>query len=273
MCIQGKSFYWGHLINSELDDLRQWFDNRGKWLSQERIRQKSEGKVHWLQYMQIKNAVPKQWTDWMLQCKAPRFRKEHDNDYPTDIKINMAKNIFIEQKRTTPPAIRRWHIRQKTWYSKCMLIKKMTKETKLQVMQYRILHRIVPTKEKLFQQKLSDSPNCELCMGVKDTIEHMLFECRGSKQIWDILTNAVLTGMGHRIRPTIESCILGMNTNNDILKQWNSFALKIKWLLITYRTKQLNIRMTDIIRYIEIQIKLVENKERTFLQSILEQLR
>lgn len=54
------------------------------------------------------------------------------------------------------------------------LASSITKETRLTMFQYKILHDIVFTKNKLFKAKLASSDLCYLCLKTKQDLRHML---------------------------------------------------------------------------------------------------
>ncbi len=55
-----------------------------------------------------------------------------------------------------------------------------TRETKLQSFQYRILHRTIICRKKLYNMKLVDSPNCLYCNNIDD-IKHFLLSCEKTR--------------------------------------------------------------------------------------------
>jgi len=59
----------------------------------------------------------------------------------------------------------------------------ITSEPYLQSFQYKIINRILNTREKLHKWKIIDSNTCQYC-GKIDTIEHHLYICSHSKAIW-----------------------------------------------------------------------------------------
>ena len=53
---------------------------------------------------------------------------------------------------------------------------KICKNTRLQSLQYRLLHRIITCNHWLFNAKIKASPNCETCK-CDDTLEHFFVQC------------------------------------------------------------------------------------------------
>ena len=60
---------------------------------------------------------------------------------------------------------------------------KVTKETKLQILQWKIFHNIYPTAILLEKMKIKANANCEHC-NVLDTVEHFFFDCLQVKSLW-----------------------------------------------------------------------------------------
>ena len=50
--------------------------------------------------------------------------------------------------------------------------------------QYRILHCIIFTNEKLNLIGVVESPNCTFCQEEAESVEHLLFSCRISSDVW-----------------------------------------------------------------------------------------
>lgn len=65
-----------------------------------------------------------------------------------------------------------------------------TKSTKLQTLQYRILHRYIPTRRYLFIRNVVDAPHCLECQQM-DTLEHFLFKCEKVKPLWNRLFEGI----------------------------------------------------------------------------------
>ena len=53
----------------------------------------------------------------------------------------------------------------------------MTKEVKLSVFQYKIVHSILYTNKILHKMKKKDNPYCPFCTGIEHTITHLCFSC------------------------------------------------------------------------------------------------
>jgi len=62
----------------------------------------------------------------------------------------------------------------------------VTTSTRLQTLQYRIVHRYFPTRRFLYSRKVIDDPFCDDC-GLVDSLYHYFFECHEVHSFWNDL--------------------------------------------------------------------------------------
>lgn len=60
----------------------------------------------------------------------------------------------------------------------------LTDNSKLRSFQYRFLFRIIYCSKKLYSWRLVESPMCTFCEEEPETLEHLFFECRITKDYW-----------------------------------------------------------------------------------------
>ena len=63
---------------------------------------------------------------------------------------------------------------------------KITRDTKLSMLQYKIIHNILPHGSWLHEMNLSESPLCEHCNEL-ETLTHMLVNCTAVWDFWNIV--------------------------------------------------------------------------------------
>ena len=97
---------------------------------------------------------------------------------------------IIEKLYVRPTALNRWlenfYIEYIDWPSIFMQPYLSSRETKLQSLQYKIIHRIFPCQKWLYNHKVITSPNCLHCNEV-DNLIHYFVECRGVNDFWSQL--------------------------------------------------------------------------------------
>ena len=66
---------------------------------------------------------------------------------------------------------------------------RVTKEVKLSVFQYKIVHNILYTNKILHKMKKKQQPDCSYCRGIDQTPLHLFVECSIAKSFWNKFTN------------------------------------------------------------------------------------
>ena len=69
---------------------------------------------------------------------------------------------------------------------------KITRDSKLQWLQFQTLHRILPTKYYLHILKLIEAPNCFFCGKHPETIHHLFVEFYEVKKLWRVVEDLFL---------------------------------------------------------------------------------
>ena len=104
------------------------------------------------------------------------------------IKSNVFTSYFLPD--VVPTAQKRWEAEGvnfgDNWRKYYLIPFQATKSTKLQSLQFRIVHRYFPTRRFLCVRNVVDDPFCDNC-GEVETLEHYFFECITVKTFWDEL--------------------------------------------------------------------------------------
>ena len=64
---------------------------------------------------------------------------------------------------------------------------KITIENKLRSFQFKLIHNILPTNQRLWKKNVKSSPTCEQCDTPCETISHIFYECSAVKIFWQKL--------------------------------------------------------------------------------------
>ena len=75
-------------------------------------------------------------------------------------------------------------ISQEEWQDICNRPMQITRYTKLQWLQFRILNSILGTNSLLNKMKLLDSNHCSFCNLEQETISHLMYNCDTVKCFW-----------------------------------------------------------------------------------------
>lgn len=102
-----------------------------------------------------------------------------------------AKKLYSElilRGKPPPPAQRKWDLSidiqdSAEWNSLYSVPFRVVRETKMQSLQYRILHRTITCNCLLYRWRLRDDDTCNFC-DRKDSLEHFLFSCTICREFW-----------------------------------------------------------------------------------------
>ena len=112
---------------------------------------------------------------------------------------------------------------------------KTTKEVRLQVLQWKVLHNIYPTAILLSKMGVRPTDQCNEC-GTRETLTHFFYECKTSRAIWRELENIIASQRGKRVKIDNVSALLGYIPGNKRGKkhcQYINLAIMIGKMVIS----------------------------------------
>ena len=101
----------------------------------------------------------------------------------------MLLHVRNKKENITPKCIDKWKESfdiNLTWKTVFRIPYDSCRCTKLQSFQYRLLHRTITCNHWLFNAKIRNNPNCDLCQ-VDDDIQHFFIRCDKVKNFWTAL--------------------------------------------------------------------------------------
>ncbi|WP_419627006.1 hypothetical protein, partial [Thiolapillus sp.] len=130
-------------------------------------------------------------------------------------KINSVKDFrkaVISMHDSVPCANGFWHRKFGTEIDKHIwsLPSLVTKETRLRVLQWKLLHNIYPTNILLCKMKVRDDQMCSYCYDVVDYIEHFFFDCPPIQKFWKYIEQYILITFDIGIHLTIVDVLFGI---------------------------------------------------------------
>ena len=142
------------------------------------------------------DAIPDSWKQKLrAQSKCNNENNQHNTKVPSTtngITCKQARSIFVKRKFKEPLAnsrIRRLGVNEIDKINEIHSLSfRMTKETKLSIFQFKIIHNILPHRVLLYKMGITDSNLCLHC-GNQETLQHLLVGCPSLKTFWsDVLT-------------------------------------------------------------------------------------
>ena len=112
----------------------------------------------------------------------------------------------------------------------------VTKESRLKVLQWKILHNIYPTKILLYKIGKADSNKCDACdMDEIDFIEHFFFTCKTINPIWKLVTTEIMLKLDTHINITQNIALLGYTEKTKHSNKINHLISLAKMCISKYR--------------------------------------
>ena len=88
----------------------------------------------------------------------------------------------------------------------------VTKDTRLAIFQFKVIHHILPTNLTLFRDSIKEHDKCHLC-GERQTLIHVFVTCSKTRLFWSLFTNWWNSKSGDTITIDKNEMIHGVTDN------------------------------------------------------------
>ena len=212
------------------------------------------------EFLKLKRAFPQQWLQFLRSTDSHKESPLSDStliQVSTGDLVNVNKTnakifyLFLtRRKQLMPPVIHYWNYVLKLGteidWKKIMLFKfgKMF-ENKVKQFNFKLLHRIIPSKDNLYRWKISDEDLCHRC-NVKETTQHILFYCKQANTFWKIVTNLIFNIFKIQIDMNEQILIIGYYIGNMKFTTINILLILAEYVIYknyfnkTYLNKRVN---------------------------------
>ena len=224
--INNKSIFFQDWYIKGITHINDILDEQGIFYSWDFFSEKFDIQNQSFRYLSLLHSIPKNWkkrikdsaqklttvdgkkTKYLKQLKKPSkfFYKEMIKKITTTpVKAQEKWNIYLEEDLG------------EFWKGYYTLPFKISIDTRLRAFQMKILHRTLPLNKWLFKCKLKETPTCTFCNIYNETIEHLLWECNFSKNIWIKISNWITSLLPNEPKETFQNknILLG-TTSGDI---------------------------------------------------------
>lgn len=164
------------------------------------------------------------------------------------------RKYLIDRDKVLPVSTQFWlhnfniEIEKENW----MCAKDCTKETRLRLLHWKVLHNIYPTNILLNKIGYANSNKCQFC-NVIDYPEHFFYECRKIKKIWKIVENKIYLKFDMVAKIGVTDVLLGIGKRQGLcteIKMYCNLLIIIAKMCI------------GIVRYgTPLEIEILFNKE------------
>lgn len=236
-----KSIFSKKWINKDLKYTHQMFNNNNTLKTFEEV-QSEVGAYGALifDYLMVKNAlINSQLGNTLQEFNTPDQKQKHTSFLQLSNKI--LRNIITKQPNLN--CIEIWKQKLNIDISNSFgLATKATKETKLRVLHFKILHNIYPSNTLLYKMGIKTSSECEECHEI-ESLDHMFFSCTKLKCFWQQINYKLVTIFGREMTLTLDQALFGLTkTNTDAkytkLNEANHLLLLAKLCIVKHRFKR-----------------------------------
>ena len=199
--IENKPIFWENWYQVGIKHVGDILDENQKFYAIAEMYKKYKLEINFLTHLQIRQAIPLHWRKKIMtltahsekiislctkKCIIPLTNLKSRDLYWLQV------SLLNKMELKDIPSIKKWTScypsQNFNWQNIFLIPFEVCTNTKLQTLQYRIIHRVITRKHWLFMAKVKDSPYCETC-GADDTLTHFFFNCVDVKQLWLSLIN------------------------------------------------------------------------------------
>lgn len=191
--IKGKKLYNEEWYEAGIVHVKDIVRNN-TFKSHETIREQFNVRCSFIDMLRIRQALPREWKDIILELDNKILDIESTHLYNLDSKTTMdspftilrAKSLYqtlLENVLRAPTGRLRWEeycidngLAQPNWVEFYERPFKIFRETKFQSFYHRMVHRYIPCNAYRAQIRAIDSSGCNFCTG-RDDIPHFLLTC------------------------------------------------------------------------------------------------
>lgn len=187
LTVNKKMVFFPHWYQAGIKQISDLFDScEGHFLPFNSFYSKFNVKCSFLQYYSILSSIPQNWKKLLQECSKDSVTP------PTSICSLSCKAIYsilLHLEDLPPPTSEKKLLAsgvEKSDLSKIYFLPfKATREIKLTMFQYKIIHRILPTNSLLYKMKKVASPFCPFCPSECQTLWHLFVNCKHANSFWD----------------------------------------------------------------------------------------
>ena len=239
-----KTLYFITWIEAGIRFVKDVINENSKVLDYEILKRKTGNHPSFLfEYLALREALNR--FKRTRQCPLANLRQNQNVWFKTlDINnmqptVSQIRKLIILQNTRTPHCLELWKrkynytIQEADW----TVAHGATKETRLRVLQWKIIHNIYPTSILLQKMGKRETNLCETCKEI-DYIEHFFVNCNEVQALWKEVNNIINCWLGIRFPLDEKTILLGLNNsalNKTQEKNINHLLLTAKMCVSKYK--------------------------------------
>ena len=275
--LSNQPFFWKHWHKCGIIKINDLLDDEGQFLSHSELSVKWKCNCNFLEVLQIRQCIPFEWKQILYKQSSFTIYDEifvyiGKNKYTlSKTTSNMVYWNIVNQRKREATCKKKWTEEFPRfitadpclWPNIFRLSFNVSRDTKIQSFQYKLIHRLTNCRKKLFDMKLISSPKCEFCDSI-DTIRHFFLFCNSSDQFWNSFFLWWNRVSDIQIPPEFdslqESILFGFQSKADVFLVLNFCVLLAKYYI--YRQKMYynnNVDFYDFLKELRYKLTIEKN--------------
>ncbi len=156
------------------------------------------------------------------------------------------------------------------------ILQEFVKDNSIKNIQFKILHRILPTNRLLYKMKIINYNCCYICSTYIETLDHMFFECMEIRNIWlRLFDDLSLKEKFENLEVNKNNILFGFRNDVNDVSGLNVFFILVKKYLFECKQFERKVSYDGVKNYLIYQCKIQKsvsknaNREWGFLDAWL----
>ena len=254
--IGGKTVFYKAWVSKGILRIKDILNAHDNFLSFQELKDTFHIRGTFLDYGGLLAAIPKDWKNAILHGN-----QEHTNEPKVtqltvgNVSSKYARLMFAE-KSFCPP-LTESYLREQTFTPSAVyeLPFKITIENKLRSFQFKLIHNILPTNQRLWKMNVKSSPKCEQCDAHCETISHIFYECLSVKMFGEKVVDWWNRKRSENTNPIPTEVLYGYKPESNSFHTCNHCLLIARFYVYLARNKFETPELEVFIVLLEIKIQ------------------
>ncbi|XP_067660585.1 uncharacterized protein [Haliotis asinina] len=236
-------------------------NDSGNFLSRDIFENKYNVKTNFLEYSGVINSIKTFLKRRNISLETIRKKQNPLQPYMLNL-LNRQKQgsqlfyrVLLETKSIKNQHCVKWNrileknIDTNYWQQYNHIPFRCSEDTALQWFQYKLLHHILPTKNRLYKMQYVDNNLCSYCSASIETITHLFYDCSKVSHMWRNLQNWLNNNLEANLKFTKKQILLGFDQkNNDPI---NIILILFKKIIFDCKTS----KQMPTFRFLQLELK------------------
>lgn len=193
LCISKSPFCWKDWLDRGVVTLGDLYHNGILKSFEECVQQYGIPRSQFFRYLQLRHLLLKIFGSSTTAPKAAElldkvlksFGKGHEASVYYSLLIQDLGNEAMTGLKLTWERDLNLTLDDKEWERICKNIKALSRDARVRLIQFKIIHRFYWTPSRLFRIGLKDTPNCWRCKSEEGHLMHVLWSCDKVQEFWN----------------------------------------------------------------------------------------